>query len=260
MRKVRFRTEGTVHVGSVRDDETFLSAGREYPRDSVTILPPSCPTKIVATAMNSKEHVENIIGEEFPKPDLPHFFFKAPSAVIAHGEAIRKPDVVKFLDYEVEIGLVIGAECSKVDPEDALEYLEGYTIFNDVSARDWSPAEPGFGRSKSMDTFGPMGPFLQTEVSLPIEMETKVNGEVRQSADTSELMFGPKELIAEASRFYTLHPGDIVATGTPPGTAGESVPLDQWDEQVSDLALDPGDVVEMEVEGVGTLRNEVVSA
>lgn len=258
MRKVRFLANGIRHEGTVQDDDTFLSDGRVFDRETVTILPPCEPSKIVATAMNSKEHVENIIGEPYPKPERPHFFFKAPSTVISHGEQIRKPEVVQFLDYEVEIGLVIGAECSKIEPDEALEYLEGYTIFNDVSARDWAPDEPGFGRSKSMDTFGPMGPYLQTEVDLPIEMETRVNGEVRQSADTTALMFGPAELIASASRFFTLHPGDVVATGTPPGTAGESVPLDEWDERVSDLALQPGDEIEMTVESVGTLRNEVV--
>ncbi|MDY6819688.1 MAG: fumarylacetoacetate hydrolase family protein [Halobacteriales archaeon] len=260
MRRVRFRADGTVYDGTVRDEETFIAAGKQFARESVTLLPPCMPTKIVATAMNSKEHVENIIGEEFPKPELPTFFFKAPSTIVAHGEPIEKPDVVEFLDYEAEIALVIGAECSRVDADEALEYLAGYTGFNDVSARDWAATEESFGRSKSMDTFGPLGPFLQTELELPIGMETRVNGEVRQDADTSELMFGIRELIVEASRFFTLHPGDVIVTGTPPGTAGESVPLDRWDEETSDLALDVGDVVEIDVESVGTLRNEVTRA
>lgn len=257
MRKVRFRADGSVYTGSVRDDG-YHANGKRFDPDQVEVLPPCTPSKIVAAGMNYGEHVENIIDEGFPKPEFPTFFFKPPSSIVAHGDSIVKHESVKFLDYEGEVAVVIGAECSAVPEDEALEYVAGYTCFNDVSSRDWIAREEQWARGKSMDTFSPLGPYLQTELELPVGLKTRVNGDLRQGSDTSDLFFDVPELIATASEYFTLYPGDVVATGTPPGTAGETVPFEQWGEAVSDIALDPGDVVEVDVEGVGTLRNEVV--
>lgn len=256
-RKVRFEADGTVHEGTVLDGAFHTDDG-EYDPESVSLLPPCEPTKIVAAGMNYGEHVENIIGEGFPKPEFPTFFFKPPSSILEPGKSIVKRDDVDFLDYEGEVGFIIGEECSDVAEDEALEYVAGYTPFNDVSARDWIAREDQWARGKSMDTFSPLGPYLQTELDLPVGLTTRVNGEVRQDSDTSDLFFDLPELIAEASRYFTLQPGDVIATGTPPGTAAEDVPFDAWDEQVSDLALNPGDVVEVSVEDAGVLRNDVV--
>jgi 2-keto-4-pentenoate hydratase/2-oxohepta-3-ene-1,7-dioic acid hydratase in catechol pathway len=257
MRKVRFRAEETVYEGRVENGE-FLVEDDRYDPEAVEVLPPCTPTKIVAAGMNYGEHVENIIDEGFPKPKFPTFFFKPSSSTLAHGKSIVKHEDVDFLDYEGEVAFVIGEECSDVTQSEALEYVEGYTPFNDVSARDWIAREDQWARGKSIDTFSPLGPYLQTELNLPISLTTRVNGDVRQDSDTSDLFFGVRELIAEASRYFTLQPGDVVATGTPPGTAGETVPFEEWDEQVSELALDPGDDIEVSVEGAGRLRNDVV--
>jgi len=258
MRKVRFRAEGTVYSGTVREDG-YYSEGRRFSPDKVSLLPPCDPSKVLAAGMNYGEHVENISGEEFPKPEFPTLFPKLTSSIIAHGEPIVKHETVNLLDYEGEVAIVIGAECSNVSEDEALEYVEGYTSFNDVSSRDWLHHEHFVSRGKSIDTFGPMGPYLETELDFPISIETRVNGDVRQDSDTSDLFFDIPELIATASEFFTLHPGDVIASGTPPGTAGEDVPHDAWGTATTDLALDPGDVVEVTAGDAGTLRNEVIA-
>ena len=257
MRKVRFKSEGTVYTGVVRGD-TYHADGERFDPETVTILPPSQPSKVLAAGMNYREHVENIIGEEFPKPEFPTLFPKLPSSIVAHEEPIVKHDSVNLLDYEGEVAVIIGAECSDVSSDEALQYVEGYTAFNDVSSRDWISREHFVSRGKSIDSFGPMGPYIQTEFDGPIHVETRVNGEVRQDSDTSDLLFDIPTLVAEASDFFTLHPGDVIATGTPPGTAGEDIEHDEWDGGSTELALDAGDVVEVTVGDAGTIRNRVI--
>ena len=258
MRKVRFKTDGTVYTGTVREDGYYADSERFDP-STVRLLPPSDPTKVLAAGMNYGEHVENITGEDFPKPEFPTLFPKLTSSLIAHGEPIVRHESVNLLDYEGELAVVIGAECADISADEALEYVEGYTCFNDVSSRDWLDREHFISRGKSIDTFGPIGPYLQTELEQPIGVETRVNGEVRQDSDTSDLFFDIPELVATASEFFTLHPGDVIATGTPPGTASEDIAFEDWGTDTTPLALTPGDVVEVTVDGVGTLRNEVVS-
>jgi 2-keto-4-pentenoate hydratase/2-oxohepta-3-ene-1,7-dioic acid hydratase in catechol pathway len=236
MRKVRFRADGTVYSGAVRTDG-YHADGRRFDPEAVELLPPCNPSKIVAAGMNYGEHVSNIINEGFPKPEFPNYFFKPPSSIIPHGEKIRPHESVDFLDYEGEVAVVISAECADVPESNVLEYVEGYTCFNDVSSRDWIDREDQWARSKSMDTFSPLGPYLQTELERPIVFETRVNGEVRQQSDTSDLFYDLPELISTASEFFTLHPGDVIATGTPPGTAGEDVEYEKWGGKRSATSL-----------------------
>jgi len=256
MLKCRFRAESGVYEGTVRDDG-YYADGKQFNPEDVELLSPCTPSKIIAAGMNSGEHHSNIIDEEYQKPEFPTFFFEAPSSVIPSGGKIVKHETVDFLDYEGEIAIVIGEECKRVAEAEALEYVEGYTCFNDVSARDWNVLEAQWARAKSMDTFSPLGPYLQTEIDLPLSLETRVNDKVRQRADTTAFFYDVPELVSIASEFFTLHPGDVIATGTVPGTAGEAVEHEEWSTAVPELALDPGDVVEVEVEGVGVLRNEV---
>ncbi|MDJ1433834.1 fumarylacetoacetate hydrolase family protein [Halostagnicola sp. A-GB9-2] len=258
MLKVRFRSQESVYSGTVRDDG-YYSNGRRFDPEAVELLPPCEPSKVLAAGMNYGEHVEAITGEDFPKPDFPTLFPKLRSSLIVHEEPIVKHETVNFLDYEGEVAVVIGAECSDVSQDEALEYVAGYTGFNDVSSRDWLDREHFMSRGKSIDTFGPIGPYLETELDEPISVETRVNGEVRQQSDTSDLFFPIEELIATASEFFTLHPGDVIATGTPPGTASEDISYEDWGTDTTPLALEPGDVVEVTAGNAGTLRNEVVA-
>lgn len=260
MLKVRFRDGGATYEGTVRGDE-YLADGETFDPGAVELLPPCTPSKVIATGMNYSEHVERITDEAYEKPDEPVFFFKPPSSVVPDGAPVVDHPTVDFLDYEAELAVVIGAECADVSPDEALEYVGGYTCLNDVTSRDWIIREDGQlrARGKGLDTFCPIGPYLQTDVDHPVDVIGRVNGEVRQDSDTSHLLFSVEELIADASRYFTLHPGDVIATGTPPGTAAEEVPFDEWDERSGDLALSPGDVVEVEIPSIGTLENPVVA-
>jgi len=204
------------------------------------------PQKIVCLGRNYEEHARES-GAEPPKE--PIIFPKAPSAIIGPEEPILIPEGIGRVDPEVELAFVIGRRAKSVKAERAADYIAGFTILNDVTARDMqsrdiAEAKPWF-RSKSLDTFCPIGPWVV--VGLPpspqLHIELRVNGEVRQSANTSEMIFKPPELLEFISRHMTLLPGDIVATGTPAGIA----------------PIKPGDVVECEIEGIGLLRNPVSS-
>jgi 2-keto-4-pentenoate hydratase/2-oxohepta-3-ene-1,7-dioic acid hydratase in catechol pathway len=214
---------------------------------------PRSPGKIVCVGLNYLDHIRESGAEP---PAEPLIFAKFPSAVIRSGDPIPIDDeLTKRVDWEVELAVVIGRTARRVDAADALDYVFGYTVANDVSARDLQFGDGQWVRGKSLDGFCPLGPEVVTTDEIPdpqnLALRTTVNGEVMQDSSTSEMVFGVAELIAFCSRSFTLDPGDVLLTGTPWG-CGEFMDPPR--------SLHPGDVVEVSIEGIGTLRNPVVAA
>jgi 5-carboxymethyl-2-hydroxymuconate isomerase len=206
--------------------------------------------KIVCVGLNYVDHAREVALD---LPDHPLLFAKWPSAVIGDGDAIVVPPGVEHVDYEAELAAVIGARIKGVSVENALEAVEGYTCLNDVSARVLQFADSQWTLAKSLDTFCPIGPRVvpRNEVGDPqsLRIQCRVNGDTLQDGTTADMIFSVAELVAYVSGLVTLEPGDVIATGTPPGVAfGSASP--HW--------LVPGDVVEVEIERVGVLANPVV--
>jgi 2-keto-4-pentenoate hydratase/2-oxohepta-3-ene-1,7-dioic acid hydratase in catechol pathway len=207
--------------------------------------------KIVCVGPNYFDHTRHF---PLPLPERPLLFAKWQSAVIASGEPIVIPAGVEQVDYEAELAAVIGTRVKRVSVENALEAVEGYTCLNDVSARVLQFADGQWTRAKSLDTFGPIGPRVvpRDEVGDPqsLRIQCRVNGETVQDGSTADMIFGVAELVAYVSETITLEPGDVIATGTPPGVA-----FGRPDGRY----LQPGDTVEVEIERVGVLANPVVA-
>jgi 5-carboxymethyl-2-hydroxymuconate isomerase len=205
--------------------------------------------KIVCVGLNYVDHAREV---EMELPERPLLFAKWPSAVVGDGEAIVIPPDVEQVDYEAELAAVIGARVKGVSVENALEAVSGYTCLNDVSARAIQFADGQWTRGKSIDTFCPMGPRVvpRDEVGDPqtLRIACRVNGETMQDATTTDMIFSVAEIVAFVSETITLEPGDVIATGTPPGVA-----MGRADGRY----LQPGDTVEVEIERVGVLRNPV---
>ena len=187
------------------------------------------------------------------KADYPTLFTRFPASLIGHGEALVRPSVSRQLDYEAELAVVIGRPGRHVSQADALDHVAGYSCFNDASVRDYQGHSSQFGPGKNFWRTGGFGPFLVTPDEVPdpqnLPIETRLNGEVVQRSHTSQMTYPIRELIAYLSRIHPLHPGDVIATGTPSGVGVARDPQ---------LFLKPGDVVEVEIGGVGVLRNGVV--
>lgn len=223
-----------------------------HPLTAIRFLPPvPRPQKILAIGANYRAHCEE---SGTPIPQKPLVFVKVPSALTAHGEAILYPRITRELDYEGELAVVIGRRARHVPAEEALHYVAGYTILNDVTARDLQRTEGQWARAKGCDTFAPCGPWLVTadEIADPqaLVIETRVNGELRQRGSTGEMIFPIPTLIAHISAAMTLLPGDIITTGTPAGVGVYRQPPG---------LLQPGDEVSVRIEGIGELRNRVVA-
>ena len=235
--------EGKV-VRPLIDADAFGSRPRaranKIPLSEVRLLAPVAPSKIVCVGRNYSEHAAELGN---PMPDAPLLFLKAPSAVIASGERIELPPESAQVELEGELGVVIGRQACRLDEgDDPLAYVLGYTCANDVTARDLQRRDLQFTRAKSFDTFCPVGPFIATDLDpLDVLITSRLNGETRQRARTSSMAFSVSYLVRYISRMMTLLPGDLILTGTPAGVS----------------KLSAGDTVEVEVEGVGTLRNEV---
>ncbi len=213
---------------------------KPIPINEVKILPVSMPTKIVAVGLNYKDHAMEM---DKPLPEEPLIFLKPSSSVIAHKEKIIKPEISKRVDYEGELAVVIGRKCKNVEVEEAKEYILGYTCFNDVTARDLQEKDIQYTRAKSFDTFSPVGPWIENDVDpTNLEIKTYVNDRVVQHSNTSNMKFNVFFLVSYISKIMTLMPGDIIATGTPAGVG----------------PLMSGDIVKVEIEGIGILENEVV--
>lgn len=208
---------------------------------NVQLLAPCQPTKIVAIGLNYRDHAAER-GKEMPAQ--PRLFLKPPSAVIAPGDAIVYPKMSKRVDYEGELGVVIARRASHVrDDEPVDPYILGYTCVNDVTARDLQDVDIQYTRAKGFDTFAPIGPAIVTGLdSRNLSIETRLNGKTRQSSSTKHLIFQVEYLIRFISQVMTLEPGDVISTGTPSGIG----------------PMTPGDHVEVEIEGIGTLSNTVM--
>jgi len=207
------------------------------------ILEPIRPSKIVCVGRNYREHAAEL-GNKMP--DEPLLFLKAPSALIASGDEIVLPGASQQVEHEGELGVVIGRVAHNIaSDEDPLTYVLGYTCVNDVTARDLQRKDVQFTRGKSFDTFCPVGPWIETDIDPGnVVVQTRLNGEVKQKGNTADMAFPVAFLIRYISEIMTLYPGDLIATGTPAGVS----------------RMKPGDVVEVEVAGIGVLRNQVVSA
>ena len=204
---------------------------------------PPMPSKIVAVGRNYREHAKEL-GNVAPEEE-PLLFLKAPSALVLGGGDIVMPPESARVDFEGELGLVIGRKVKAWPRERWLEALAGVCCANDVTARDLQKKDGQWARAKSFDTFCPVGPEIVTDLdSSDLAIETRVNGEVRQSSRTSEMVFSPAFLVSYVSRMMTLLPGDLILTGTPAGIA----------------PLAAGDVVEVEIEKIGILKNRVASS
>ncbi|WP_227377650.1 fumarylacetoacetate hydrolase family protein [Haladaptatus halobius] len=208
------------------------------------------PGKIICAGMNYHDHAEEQ-DEEIPEDPL--LFAKAPTTVTNPGSPIVHPIDVEEVDYEVELGVVVGRTGRRIDAGEADDYVAGYTVINDVSARDAQFSDGQFFRGKSYDTFSPMGPTLVAGDEFDpnaVNVELRVNGDIKQSSNTEEFIFDVGELISYISNVMTLRPGDVISTGTPGGVGIFRDPPE---------LLEPGDVVEAEIEGIGILENSVVA-
>jgi 2-keto-4-pentenoate hydratase/2-oxohepta-3-ene-1,7-dioic acid hydratase in catechol pathway len=263
MKYCRFQRDGQAHYGLVepvagRDsilrillaspaqaegDVEGLRTRRIEPLvlEEASLLPPVEPSKIVCVGRNYREHAAEL-GHEVPKEPL--LFFKPPSSLLPPGGTILRPKISERTDYEGELGVVIGRACHKLDEDaDVRPYILGYTCVNDFTARDLQNKDGQWTRAKGFDTFCPVGPLVADGLDpwAGVQVETRVNGKVRQSGNTRDFIFALDLILRYISRVMTLNPGDLIATGTPQGVG----------------PVVAGDVVEIFVEGIGTLRNPV---
>ena len=243
--KARFGLVESDVVRPFADEETIESfpnprTGEPIPVTEVEFLAPVSPSKIICVGRNYKEHAAEM-GNKMP--DEPLLFLKAPSAIIANGACIERPPQSQQVEHEGELGVVIGRLTRKLsEGDDPLAYVLGYTCVNDVTARDLQRKDVQFTRAKSFDTFCPVGPFIIDGLDPGnLVVTTRLNGTVKQNGRTADMAFSVPFLIRYISNIMTLLPGDLIATGTPAGVS----------------AMKDGDVVEVEIEGIGVLRNPV---
>lgn len=272
MRLIAFRHDGVPTMGVVigervaplapievfyRDVATFLAMEAALPEptvalDAVELLPPVPDTaKVVCVAFNYAPHAQEGDAE---LPDRPNMFARYAATLVASGAPIPVPDSEPGLDWEVELAVVMGSDFASADPARAAQHILGYTVFNDVSARVHQAATQQWALGKNSDNSGPIGPVLVTADAVDptnLTLQTRVNGEIVQSGNTAQMVFSVPNLLAYAARTITLRAGDVVATGTPSGVGWYRTPR---------RLLSPGDVVEVEVEGIGVLRNPIVDS
>jgi 2-keto-4-pentenoate hydratase/2-oxohepta-3-ene-1,7-dioic acid hydratase in catechol pathway len=235
-----------------RATNAHKSAARRVPLDSVRLLSPvPRPPKVLGIGMNYRSHVVEM-GREIPEHQV--WFNKQRTCVIGPGASIVIPKVSECVDYEGELAFVIGRRCRHVERRDAAQVIAGYSAMNDVSVRDWQWRSPTWTMGKSFDTHGPMGPWLVTpdDIADPhdLRIRTWVDSELRQDGRTDDMIFSCWEMVEHLSAAFTLEPGDVVSTGTPAGV-GFTFDPPKW--------LREGDVVRIEIEGIGTLENPVVA-
>jgi 2-keto-4-pentenoate hydratase/2-oxohepta-3-ene-1,7-dioic acid hydratase in catechol pathway len=219
----------------------FSRAEAIHPLEEVELLPPVVPSKIICVGRNYVAHAKEHDAEV---PEVPLIFLKPPSSIIAHGQTIYLPPQSQQVEHEAELAVVIGKIGRWIPPEDANDHVFGYTVANDVSARDLQFRDGQWTRGKGFDTFCPLGPWIETEFDPADAVITcHVNDEMRQMASTRDMVFNVKQLIAYISSVMTLYPGDLLLTGTPAGVS----------------TLVDGDIVEVTIEGIGSLRNPVAA-
>ena len=251
MKIVRFAVEHKTQYGVLSGEQiqgiegepsrSLNLSDRYYQLSEVKLLSPCTPSKIVALGLNYRSHAEEV---KMTIPAEPLIFLKPSTAVIGPEDNIVYPPSSTRVDYEGELGVVIKKPAWRISAEDAPDYVLGYTCFNDVTARDLQYRDKQWTRAKSFDTFAPIGPCIETELDPEnVYVETYLNGELKQRANTDDFIFGVSESVSFISNIMTLLPGDIIATGTPVGIG----------------PMHPGDTVEIRIEPIGTLRNYVVS-
>ena len=249
MKLVRFTTGFAIEYGVLYEDavmsivespfESIKETHRHYRISDIKLLAPCLPSKIIALGANYRSHAEEM---DSSPPDEPLIFIKPPTSVIGTEDKIIHPPSSKRVHYEGELGVVIKSVTRHVSKEQAPKHILGYTCVNDVTARDLKVKDKQWTRAKSFDTFCPIGPCIETEISpWDLSLETCLNGITEQKARTSELIFPVYELVSFISDVMTLLPGDVIATGTPAGIG----------------PMFPGDTVEVKIEGIGTLRNYI---
>jgi len=251
MKWFRFAHEGMVRDGFLSGQELRLieggifgewrETGERVKLSEAKLLPPVLPSKVAALGLNYRDHAREM---GMPIPEEPIIFLKPSTAVIGPGEAVLYPagGITGRVDYEAELGIVIGKRAKSVSAAQAMDYILGYTCVNDVTARDLQARDGQWSRAKGFDTFCPIGPCIETELDPSrLKVQAVLNGKLVQDSNTSELIFTVPRIIELVSRVMTLLPGDIIATGTPPGVG----------------PMKPGDSITIHVEGVGRLTNPV---
>ncbi|OPY26458.1 MAG: hypothetical protein A4E27_00725 [Methanobacterium sp. PtaU1.Bin242] len=219
--------------------QPLLKKDEVYNINEVKILPPVKPSKIVCVGLNYRDHALEL---NMKLPDEPVLFIKPSTSVIGNLDQIIYPTSSKQVDYEAELAVVISKKAHQIKKEDVDQYIGGHTVLNDVTARDLQSKDVQWTRAKSFNTFCPLGPCIETEIDPSnLEISLKLNGEVKQSSNTRNMIFSPQELVEFISNIMTLNPGDVIATGTPPGVGPMYI----------------GDTVEAEIEGIGVLKNYV---
>lgn len=252
MKIVRFKAGEDIAYGLAEADGVTLYQGSPFvaweatetmiPWESVQLLAPVLPSKVVAVGKNYAEHAEEM---ESDVPEEPIIFLKPATSVVGPGANVVYPSISSEVHHEAELAVVVGKIARNIRAEDASQYVFGYTAANDVTARDLQRKDGQWTRAKGFDTFCPLGPAIETELD-PLErlaVISRVNGEVRQAGFTSDLVFGVAEILESITRVMTLLPGDVVLTGTPSGVG----------------PVEPGDVMEIEIDGIGVLANRVVA-
>jgi 2-keto-4-pentenoate hydratase/2-oxohepta-3-ene-1,7-dioic acid hydratase in catechol pathway len=249
---VRYRFENQEHYGLLAGEDRVervsgdpfaepAPTGTTHFLGEIKILPPCRPSKVVALGLNYLDHAREF---NLTVPEEPLIFMKPPSAVIGQGEKIMVPAMSRQVDFEAELGVVIGRTCRHVSRAEARKFVAGYTCVNDVTARDLQGKDGQWTRAKGFDTFCPLGPFLVTDIDPgDLSVESFLNGERRQSSRTSRLIFPVEEVVHFISQIMTLYPGDVISTGTPSGVG----------------PMKPGDTIEIVVEKVGRLINTVAA-
>jgi len=237
--------DGSAVLFASEDGARFFACDPETlrpgnPVEIVRMLAPVMPSKVVAVGLNYRDHAQEL-GLDLPKE--PVLFIKPSTCIIGPNDDIVYPEMSSRLDYEAELGIVIGDRCRDVSVEDAQRYILGYTCFNDVTARDIQLKDAQWTRAKAFDTFGPIGPWIVTDIEDPHDLSIKayLNNEVKQSSNTSNLIFGVYELVEFISHVMTLERGDVIITGTPSG--------------IGPMAR--GDEISIEIQSIGVLNNTV---
>lgn len=252
MRLVRVSTPEGPRSGLLREDGVVRAASHADPAgggeelgswQDLAVLAPCSPTKVVGVGRN---YADNLAEKQRARPDVPFLFLKGPNAVVGDGAPILRPAGVDRLEYEAELAVVIGRRARGLTPADWRAHVLGYTCGNDLSVRDWQTPERQWVLAKSSDALCPLGPWIETDLGDPSDLAIRasVNGVPTQDGRSADMLFGVADLLIHITRTITLEPGDVVLTGTPAG-AGPLV---------------AGDVVAVEVEGIGTLTNQVVDA
>ncbi|MGM0471130.1 MAG: fumarylacetoacetate hydrolase family protein [Bacillota bacterium] len=232
-------TEDKVRLISKPPTDDYQLTNQVYSLSEVELVPPCQPNKIVCVGLNYLDHAREL---EMDLPAEPIIFLKPTTALVGSGAQIKYPQMSNQVDYEAELAIIIGREAKNITSQQAEDYILGYSCFNDLTARDLQSRDGQWSRAKSFDTFAPVGPVIATELNPnDLQIQLYQNGSLQQDSTTSQMIFSPSEVVSFISKIMTLQPGDIIATGTPPGIGSVS----------------RGDQLEVQIEGIGSLINHV---